>query len=518
MTHLCVSITVEDAAQAQRDLALAAERGADLAELRVDTFTDAEAIKRLLQNSPLPTIVTCRSVDEGGRSTLDDLHRLSLLIEAGAAGASYLDVEYAAVVEQGWAGPTKPRSGRPGWIYSSHDFVSRPPQLNQLRIDLANSACDVMKIAWNARSVRDNFEAFEMMRQRQKPTVVICMGEAGLISRVLAKKFGAFLSFASLDDASGTAPGQVTIEQMKRLYRWDAIGENTRVYGVVGQPIAHTMSPAIHNAAFDATGFDGVYVPLLVEASYEAFKAFMEDALACPGLMLSGLSVTIPHKENALRYLLEKGWPVEPLAERIGAVNTIDIDASNGALSCSGRNTDYAAILDAVTSVQGGTRDDLKGVPVAVLGAGGTGRTAAAALAAFGARVTIYNRTLHRAEALAAELSTVGIAVLAKPLAALAEESADVFVNTTSVGMSPRTDASPFDAGMPAIGPRSLVFDTVYNPPETKLLRQATAAGAKTIGGIEMFVRQAAAQFEGWTQLPAPSEVMRAAVVERLSK
>ncbi|HEX8341903.1 MAG TPA: type I 3-dehydroquinate dehydratase, partial [Tepidisphaeraceae bacterium] len=324
MTHLCVSITVEDAAAAQRDLALAAERGADLAELRIDTFTDVDAVRRLLQGAALPTIVTCRAASEGGHGTLDDVSRLSLLIEAGAAGASYLDIEYATVVDQHWAGPAKPRSQRPGWIYSSHNFVSRPPQLNQLRIDLAQSACDVMKIAWNARSVRDNFEAFEIMRGRQKPTVVICMGEAGLISRVLAKKFGAFLSFASLDAQSATAPGQVTIEQMKRLYRWDAIGENTRVYGVVGQPIAHTMSPAVHNAAFDATGHDGVYVPLLVEASYEAFKAFMEDALACPALTLSGLSVTIPHKENALRYLREKGWAVEPLAERIGAVNTID--------------------------------------------------------------------------------------------------------------------------------------------------------------------------------------------------
>ncbi len=230
MTHLCVSIYVEDFSQAQRDLALAAERGADMAELRIDTFTDVDGIKKLLQAAALPTIVTCRSVAEGGRSVLDDVQRLSLLVEAGASGASYLDIEFASILDQRWVGPTKPRSQRPGWIYSSHNFVTRPPQLNQLMIDLAQSTCDVAKVAWQARSVRDNFEAFELMRQRQKPTVVICMGEAGLISRVLAKKFGAFLSFASLDNTSATAPGQVTVEQMKRLYRWDALGTETRVY------------------------------------------------------------------------------------------------------------------------------------------------------------------------------------------------------------------------------------------------------------------------------------------------
>jgi 3-dehydroquinate dehydratase/shikimate dehydrogenase len=132
-------------------------------------------------------------------------------------------------------------------------------------------------------------------------------GRGGLISRVLAKKFGAFLTFASLDAGGGTAPGQISVRDMKRLYRWDAITPATKVYGVVGSPVAHSMSPAIHNAAFDAAGHDGVYVPLLVEPSYESFKAFMESFLAAEGLDLAGLSVTIPHKENALRYLKEKG-------------------------------------------------------------------------------------------------------------------------------------------------------------------------------------------------------------------
>ena len=117
---------------------------------------------------------------------------------------------------------------------------------------------------------------------------------------------------------------------MKRLYRWDSIGAGTKVYGVVGSPVGHSMSPAVHNAAFDQIGFDGVYVPLLVNEGYESFKAFMESFVSAPGMDLSGLSVTIPHKENALRYVQEKNGEVEALAATIGAVNTLIIDRSEG--------------------------------------------------------------------------------------------------------------------------------------------------------------------------------------------
>src|SRR5206468_10159700 len=215
------------------------------------------------------------------------------------------------------------------------------------------SPAGIKKIVWMARSVRDNLEAFELLRDRQKPMIALCMGEVGLISRVLAKKFGGFLTFASLRDESATAPGQVTIADMKRLYRWDAIGAATKVYGVVASPVMHSMSPAIHNAGFDAVGHDGVYLPMLVNPGYESFKAFMESFLTFEPLHLSGLSITLPHKENALRYLKEKGAEVEALAERIGAVNTIVIPSIENRKSkienLRGFNTDYAAILDTIT-------------------------------------------------------------------------------------------------------------------------------------------------------------------------
>jgi 3-dehydroquinate dehydratase/shikimate dehydrogenase len=508
MTLLCVAIFVRDQAQALRDAALAAEAGADVVELRLDTF-EADP-SHIIDHSIIPTLITLRPEWEGGQSTATDQDRLAVL-DFHAYLARYVDIELET-----W------RRLRPSYesfanklILSTHDFQGRPPKLYNLVSELNDSPADVAKIVWTARTVRDNLEAFELLRNRSKPAIALCMGEAGLISRILAKKFGAFLTFASLESGGGTAPGQISIYDMKRLYRWDAIKPSTKVYGVVGSPIAHSMSPAIHNAAFDATGFDGIYVPLLVDPSYEAFKAFMESFLAAEGLDLSGLSVTIPHKENALRYLKEKGASIDPLAERIGALNTIVI-TRDGAVTLSGTSTDYAAILDSITAKLGISRGDLKNYRAAVIGAGGTGRTAVAALAHCDATVVVYNRTRERADALATEFNGHSGKVVAADMSKLCDSCCHIYINTTSIGMSPKGDESPFGDRPPKLTPENLVFDAVYNPPRTKLLQQAEAAGAKTISGVEMFVRQAAAQFEAWTLSPAPLEVMRQVVEARL--
>ncbi|MGA2499487.1 MAG: type I 3-dehydroquinate dehydratase, partial [Tepidisphaeraceae bacterium] len=389
------------------------------------------------------------------------------------------------------------------------------------------------KIVWTARTIRDNLEAFELLQNRSKPMIALCMGEAGLISRILAKKFGAFLTFAALETGAGTAPGQISIADMKKIYRWDKLGPDTRVYGVVGSPIMHSMSPAIHNAGFDTAGHDGIYLPLLVEPGYESFKAFMETFLNFDGLHLSGLSITIPHKENCLRYLQEKGAEIEPLARAIGTVNTVVIDRPVGSAlrtvspatdndpQCGpyrlrGFNTDYAAILDAITIKLGIRREDLAGFRVAVIGAGGTGRTAVAALAHYGATTVVYNRTLARAEELAAEFTGRSGKVAAAPLDKLCDSCCQIYINTTSVGMHPKVNESPVGDKLPQWSSDTLVFDTIYNPMRTRLLQQAEQAGAKTISGVEMFVRQAVGQFESWTGKPAPAEVFRNVIESRL--
>jgi 3-dehydroquinate dehydratase/shikimate dehydrogenase len=500
MTRLCVAIFVNDVPQAQRDIALAAEAGAEMVELRLDTFTSD--VGDLLGKVSLPAICTCRAEFEGGQSMASDDERIALLQEASPRSA-YVDLELVT-----WRRVSLSRELFPRLILSSHDFVGRPERLTNLVLEMSEASCEVAKIVWTARTIRDNLEAFEILQTRQKPTIAICMGEAGLISRVLAKKFGAFLTFAALDGSAGTAPGQISISDMKRLYRWDAIKPDTKVYGVVGCPVGHSMSPAIHNSAFESVGYNGIYLPLLVNPGYESFKAFMESFINFDGLDLSGLSVTIPHKENALRYLKEKGATVEPLAERIGAVNTIVIEDKQ----LSGFNTDYAAILDSITSSLRITREQLAKYRVAVIGAGGTGRTAVAALSACGATVVVYNRTREKADALAAEFNGHTGKVVSAAMEKLCDSCCQIYINTTSIGMHPKVDESP----MQSVPGDVLVFDAVYNPMKTKLLAMAEAAGAKTIGGIEMFVRQAGAQFSLWTKREAPLDLMRAVVEAKL--
>jgi 3-dehydroquinate dehydratase/shikimate dehydrogenase len=509
MTRLCAAIFVTDIAQVQRDIALAAEAGADMVELRLDRF-EGDAC-HLVDHSILPTIITIRPQWEGGHSAASDADRVTNLAFLSHL-AKYTDLELATFKRL-----NVNREEFSLLILSAHDFQGRPDRLTNLVADLNDAPCDVAKIVWTARTIRDNLEAFELLQYRQKPTIALCMGEAGLISRVLAKKFGAFLTFASLRKQEVTAPGQVSIEEMKRLYRWDAIGPTTKVYGVVAHPVAHSMSPAIHNAAFDKTGYDGIYLPFLVNEGYESFKAFMESFLAFGPLDLSGLSITLPHKENALRYLQEKNAQIDPLAVSIGAVNTIVIDRIGDEPRLRGLNTDYGAILDSITTKLGISREELAGKRVAILGAGGTGRTAVAALAHYGATVVVYNRTRERADALAAEFNGKSGKVVAASMDKLCDSCCQIYLNATSIGMHPNVDASPLGDAPPKLGPETLVFETVYNPIRTKLLQEAEKSGAPTIGGIEMFVRQAVAQFETWTNLPAPADVMRSIVEQRLA-
>jgi len=385
----------------------------------------------------------------------------------------------------------------------------------------AAEACRVVKVAWRARSLRDNIEAFELLSQKLKPTIALCMGEAGLASRVLAKKFGALLTFAALDNRSGTAPGQPTLEEIKTLYRWDHITTETRVYGVIGHPVGHSMSPAIHNAGFDALqsvmpgGVDGVYLPMPIPPEYEHFKATVATWLDYEPLHFRGASVTIPHKQNLMRFVEEQGGVIEPLAATIGAANTLTV-GEDGELAAT--NTDYAAALDAVADGLGVERDGLADKRVAVIGAGGAARAIVAGFAHHGATVVVYNRTRQKADELAQQFNGKTGKVVAADMAKLCDSCCEVYINCTPLGMHPNVDASPIDPQtMSSWGPGTVVFDTIYNPIETKLLRDAAAAGCHTIPGTEMFVRQAATQFTGWTKAPAPLEVFRRVLEERLA-
>ncbi len=554
-TRLVVPIMVDSVASAHARAAIAGERGADLVEYRLDTFVEPDQVGPLVADSPLPCIVTCRPTWEGGEYDGNEQERISLLEHACLAANSalaaaspvppaYLDVELAAYQSSAnlrqKVGLVVSHDDQPrrdvstGLILSTHDFSTRPPDLDQRVLAMADApACRVIKAAWRARSLRDNLEAFEILQRRLKPTIALCMGEFGLPSRVLARKFGALLTFASLDDSTATAPGQPTVEQLKNLYRWDAIGPDTAVYGVIGYPVGHSLSPAIHNAGFDAANVDAVYLPLPIPPEYEHFKATVLSWLDFEGLHFRGASVTIPHKQNLLRFVEEQGGEIEPLAAEIGAANTLTKreGSASGGGSLYASNTDYAALLDAVCDKRGVERDALAGCRVAILGAGGAARAAVAAFTSVGGKVTVFNRTATKAADLAARFRAD-----AAPLDTCDPFAFDLVINCTPVGMHPDVDATPLrfarrDQGPgirdqesgatgpydPIPDPRSpiplaepLVFDTIYNPPRTRLLREAEAAGCDTISGVEMFVRQAAAQFTLWTGHPAPLDVFRA--------
>lgn len=545
MTRIAVSVMVQSLEQGLAAAARAAEHGADLVEFRIDQFADPAnfpQVVELVEKSALPCILTCRPTWEGGLYEGDDQTRIALIEAIGLAKRppAYIDVELLAYqrsanlrqkVELVVDHPGQVRRVDTGLILSSHDFTARPADLLQRVEAMASApACRVIKLAWKARSLRDNLEAFELLKARHKPTIALCMGEEGLASRVLAKKFGALLTFAALDAQSGTAPGQPAVSTLKGLYRWDKIGPRTKIYGVIGHPVGHSMSPAIHNAGFDAVenGFDGLYLPLPIPPEYEHFKATVGSWLDEPGLDFRGASVTIPHKENLLRFAREwapaGGDPgrntVEKLAERIGAANTLQVRDDGSLYVC---NTDYAAALDAVCAGLGVERAGLAGKRVAVVGAGGAARAIVAGFAQYGASVVVYNRTIEKAQALAERFADLPGKVVAAAMEKLCDSCCEVYINCTPVGMHPKVDESPIPPelrprpkGKEGWGPGTLVFDTIYNPVQTRLLRDAREAGCRTVTGVEMFVRQAAAQFELWTGKPAPTETFRTVITRKL--
>jgi 3-dehydroquinate dehydratase/shikimate dehydrogenase len=332
------------------------------------------------------------------------------------------------------------------------------------------------------------------------------MGEAGIISRIIARKLGSFVTFASIDQQSATAPGQVTVRQFKDLYQYEAIDTETGLYGVIGSPVAHSLSPAVHNMSFAKAKVNKLYLPLLVEGRSSDFNRFMQNILRRQWLGFAGLSVTIPHKQNALDYVKANHGYVEPLAVRIGAVNTLLLGADG---QMRAYNTDCAGALDAITSTLKITRAQLKDLPVAVIGAGGVARAIVAGLIDVAAEVKIYNRTPEKGEKLAAEFGCDSA-----PLGELPDLKAKLVINCTSIGMHPKVDETPLPKECIAKG--MVVFDTVYNPFETLLLEQARERGAKRIDGLMMFVNQACAQFNLFTGRKANRRLMWNSVCESL--
>jgi 3-dehydroquinate dehydratase/shikimate dehydrogenase len=520
MTRLCASIMVDDKASASGLIAQAEEHGADMLELRVDSVADdPRLVADLLGATRLPCIVTCRHESEGGGFCGPEQVRIELFehLCAAASPPTYIDVEWRRFeqhpdLQHALRETTAPsRPSGPGLILSMHDFDGRPAGLLRTVAAMASEdACQVIKVAHRARSLRDCLEHFDLLHSRGKPMIALGMGEFGVMTRVLAGKFGGLLTFAGLDPASVTAPGQLSLDELLETYRYRSIKSSTAAFGVVGYPVAHSLGPVIHNAGFGEIDFDGVYLPLPVAPGWEPFKATVLSLVEHEGLNLQGLSVTLPHKEHLLGLAEEHGWGVHETARLVGAANTLARDDRGWQV----RNTDVTALQECLREALEGA--NLAGVEAAVIGAGGVGRAAAAALARLDAEVTVYNRTPARAEQVAEALRASAGTVRAAGLDALDNARPKLVVNATSVGMTggPKPDDSPVPASLLRKG--VIVLDTVYNPMETPLLRQAREAGCLTIDGLLMFIRQAAAQFRAWTGTDAPVEVMRERARRRL--
>jgi 3-dehydroquinate dehydratase/shikimate dehydrogenase len=408
---------------------------------------------------------------------------MNILLDAARAGAAFLDLEIETA-EQAIPDLARLREAAPLCL-SYHNFESTPA-LPPILKRLLRLPADAHKIATTARKPSDNLRLMDFARQaRTIPLIALAMSEVGVVTRVLSCGFGNPYTYAAPSSDAGTAPGQISAKVMRALYRCEKLTAQTRIYGVIASPVAHSKSPLIHNRAFQARRMDAVYLPFLVGAAQ--LGDWMKFAAALP---VAGFSVTIPHKQKIMRYL----DIIEPQAKRIGAVNTVWRKAGKW----RGANTDTEGVI---TPLAKHLRLPHAGILIA--GYGGAARAAAIALADAGADITITGRDLEAAHALAGVVK--GEAVTLKQAQSM---SFDALVHATPVGMSPKPAETLFPDRIPA----RIAMDMVYNPHDTLLLKNAKAQGCTVIHGIDMLLEQAAHQFEIWTGESAPKSVMRSAL------
>lgn len=467
-----------------------AENGVKLVELRLDYIQGRVQVARLLRERHCPVIVTCRRVADGGRWEGDEESRLLLLRTAIAEGADYVDLE------EDVAG-TIPRFGATKRIVSHHDFSKTPADLAALHARLAGLKADIVKIATMANRPSDNLRMLDLVRTATVPTVGICMGDIGVPTRVLAGRAGAPFTYATFNDERVMAPGLIGWQVMRHVYRYERITSATRIYGVVADPVAHSLSPVVHNAALAQAELDAVYVPFRVPQ--EHLDEFLADAGRWP---LSGLSVTIPHKEAALRHVTA----ADPLVTAIGATNTLTFGPEGVAAANTDASAALESLLAAMSDVEQPIGGDGLGIRSAlILGSGGAARAVAFALRQRGLRVTVTSRTSDRAKRMAADVQCEAV-----PWDARHRYPHDCLINCTPVGMHPHVDETPFEKE--SLKNYLVVFDTVYNPENTLLIKDARVASCRTVTGVEMFVRQAAIQFRTWHDVEPSHDVMREAL------
>lgn len=487
MTRVCVSVC-EKTIEALESAAIRASESADIVELRIDCLARLEDLTPVLNRISCPVILTFRPGEQGGHRVLD--HQARHFFWNSAPQTEWWDIESDLALETDWS----------RIIISHHDFSGVPQDLTQIYERLAETAARVLKIAVQANDIVDCIPVFQLLdraRSEGREMIAIAMGDSGLATRILGPSRGAFLTYAALEEESATAPGQITAQKLRSVYNVGQIDRESMICGLVGQPVMHSVSPHMHNAALRTAGINGVYLPFEVRDVQMFIERMVHPRTRELDWNLRGLSVTAPHKSAVLESL---DW-IEPTAKEIGAVNTIVIDDDK----LRGFNTDAAGFIEPLLKVI----DSFSGLRVAVIGAGGAARAAVWALLKQQASVTIFARDVAKARSLGREFD-----VSYEPLSSASFADYDVVINSTPLGSGDLIDQVPA-TGEQLDGAR-VAYDLVYNPIETRFLQEASKAGCKTVRGLEMLIEQAKNQFELWTGQTPSMNVMSDAAVAAL--
>lgn len=501
---ICVSVGAETADELIENVVRAAKK-ADVVEIRFDSLnaaefdpTNPEKLNLVLReifkiDHRKPLLTTFRPAEQGGA-------RQIYAEERAAFWNSGYDVFWADLeedaVESSWNWHWTKR------ICSYHDFDGAPKNLAEIYQRLKNKETDVVKIAVRADDIAATIEIWKLLERAERENVSlipIAMGEAGKWTRILGLAHGAFMTYAALETGKETASGQISIEDLTEVYRVRELDRQTEIYGILGDPVAHSLSPYIHNAAFAFHRLNAVFIPFEVKNLDVFIEKFVRQETREVTLNFKGFSVTAPHKQAIVKHLDS----IDETAEKIGAVNTVKI--VNGKLH--GYNTDAAGFIEPLKNAYG----DLKNIEAAVLGSGGAARAAIYALRKEGADITVFARNLEKAQYLAGEFQ-----IAAEELTNENRKikTAKILVNATPLGtVGALENETPLTAE--AMRNADLVYDLVYNPFETRFLREAKSADVPTIGGLAMLIAQAMAQSVIWTERDAPlKEMSRAALVK----
>jgi 3-dehydroquinate dehydratase/shikimate dehydrogenase len=500
-SRICISLCEPTVVALERAIAAAVEV-CELIEVRLDCLDQLElengaaAITKLLQEAPCKSILTFRPSQEGGRRALDDATRQTFWSDA-IFSSSFFDVELDLAEE--FHSTETSRSMPIDWsrtICSYHDFAGVPEKLDQIYDRMSRTPARVLKIAVQADDAIDCLPVFQLSeraREDGREMIAIAMGVAGVATRILGPSRGGFLTYASLDNETATAPGQLSLSELVQVYRLEKIDRQTQIFGLIGRPVSHSLSPRIHNSAFAAAGINAVYVPLETRDLKTFIKRMVHPRTRELDWRLRGLSVTAPHKFAVMEHL---DW-IEPGAREIGAVNTILVEGE----ALHGFNTDAPGFIKPLVETFG----DLRDARCAVIGAGGAAGAALWSLIQAGAKAKLVARDGTKASAAAKRFGVDWM-----PLEESRFEGFDVVINATPLGTLGQFESEAAATASQLRGAR-LVYDLVYNPIETRFLREAREAGCRTLGGLAMLVAQAAEQFKLWTGAAPPDGVMRQA-------